>query len=178
MKETSMLKVNVGLSRKIGEAGYSSRGGAVHLEAELESDLTSAPDKLQDRIRHLFGLARTALAAELQVPATAPPTMVSVTQTAATPPPSRQRQPIQPTVASVAPAAPNGIRHATAAQVKAIQSLARRKAVVADDLSHHRFGIFRVAELTVTQASRLIDELNAMPDPILAEEEDVETIPF
>ena len=36
------LKLNVGLSRKVGEANYGSRGASVNLELELESGLVSA----------------------------------------------------------------------------------------------------------------------------------------
>ena len=59
------LKLNVGLSRKVGEANYGSRGATVNLEIELESSLASQPDQLHDRIRQLFRLARSSVDAEL-----------------------------------------------------------------------------------------------------------------
>ena len=59
------LKVNVGLSRKVGEANYGSRGANINVEMEFDSSLVSEPGKLQSRIRQLFGLVRTSLAEEL-----------------------------------------------------------------------------------------------------------------
>ena len=55
------LKINVGLSRKIGEPNYSSRGGSVHFEAEVEGTLVREPEELHKRIRYLFRLAEEAL---------------------------------------------------------------------------------------------------------------------
>ncbi len=60
------LKLNVGLSRKIGEANYSSRGASVNVEMELESALVQEPEKFQGRIRQLFGMARDAVDEELR----------------------------------------------------------------------------------------------------------------
>lgn len=48
------LKLNVGLSRKVGDANYGSRGASVNVEMELESALVSEPAKLKERIRQLF----------------------------------------------------------------------------------------------------------------------------
>ena len=59
------LKLNVGLSRKVGEANYGSRGASVNVEMELESSLVGEPAKLQERIRQIFGIVRTSLAEEL-----------------------------------------------------------------------------------------------------------------
>ena len=59
------LKLNVGLSRKVGEANYGSRGATVNLEIELESSLVSQPDQLHDRIRQLFRLAKSSVDDEL-----------------------------------------------------------------------------------------------------------------
>ena len=61
-----MIKLNAGFSRKVGEANYGSRGASVNLELELESNLIDSPDKMHDRIRALFGLARKAVDEELQ----------------------------------------------------------------------------------------------------------------
>ena len=61
-----MIKLNAGFSRKVGEANYSSRGASVNLELELESSLASDPEKMQEKIRNLFLLARKAVDEELK----------------------------------------------------------------------------------------------------------------
>ncbi len=60
-----MLKLNVGLSRKVGEANYGSRGASVNLELEVESGLASDPDALRDRARQLFRMASASVDEEL-----------------------------------------------------------------------------------------------------------------
>src|SRR3954447_4475621 len=63
------LKLNVGLSRKVGEPNYSSRGAAVNMELELDGGLAAEPDKLHDKIRRMFTLVRDSLEEELRPPA-------------------------------------------------------------------------------------------------------------
>ena len=53
-----MLKLNVGFNRKVGEANYGSRGASVNLELELDSGLVGDPDRLKDRVRQMFLLAK------------------------------------------------------------------------------------------------------------------------
>ncbi len=60
-----MLKLNAGLSRKVGEPNYGSRGASVNVELEVESSLISDPDGLLNRIRGLFDLARKSVDEEL-----------------------------------------------------------------------------------------------------------------
>ncbi len=60
-----MLKLNVGFTKKVGEANYGSRGAAVNLELELDSTLVGDTDRLKERIRHLFGLAKASVDEEL-----------------------------------------------------------------------------------------------------------------
>jgi hypothetical protein len=55
------LKLNIGLSRKVGEANYGSRGASVNMEVEIESALAGEPDKLHDKIRKMFTLVRNSL---------------------------------------------------------------------------------------------------------------------
>ncbi len=59
------MTLNVGLSRKIGEPGFSSRGASVHVGMEADSSLVNDPAKLKDRIRQLFVLVRSSLDEEL-----------------------------------------------------------------------------------------------------------------
>ena len=56
-----MLKLNVGFNRKSGEANYGSRGASVNLELELDSGLAADPERLKERIRFLFGLAKASV---------------------------------------------------------------------------------------------------------------------
>ena len=44
------LKLNVGLSRKVGERNYGSRGANVNIEVELGSALVKNTGKLQEKI--------------------------------------------------------------------------------------------------------------------------------
>lgn len=57
-----MIRLNVGLSRKIGQANFGSKGGSVNLEVEV-ADLDHA--KLRDSIHSLFNLAKKSLEDEL-----------------------------------------------------------------------------------------------------------------
>jgi len=61
----SMLKLNIGFNRKIGEANFSSRGASVNLEIEVESGVVREPDKLQAKIDYLFKLAKASVDAQL-----------------------------------------------------------------------------------------------------------------
>ena len=61
-----MLKLNAGISRKVGEEHFGSRGASVNLELEVESGLVNDPDGLMDRIRRLFSLARDAVDQEVE----------------------------------------------------------------------------------------------------------------
>jgi hypothetical protein len=57
-----MIRLNVGLSRKVGLPSYGSKGGSVNLEIEL-ADLDH--QKLRETIHKLFGLAKQSLEDEL-----------------------------------------------------------------------------------------------------------------
>jgi len=59
------LKTNVGVSRKIADNQYGSRGASVNLEVELDSSLVQEPERLQERIRQLFRLAQQSVDDEL-----------------------------------------------------------------------------------------------------------------
>jgi hypothetical protein len=59
------LRTNVGISRKIADNNYGSRGASVNLEVELDSSLVQEPERLQERIRHVFRLAQQSVDEEL-----------------------------------------------------------------------------------------------------------------
>ncbi len=135
------LTLNVGLSRKVGEANYGSRGGNVNLELEVESALVAEPAKLKERIRTLFTLIRAALAEELSG-------SHPLTHGARPPPEANGRPPSPP-------------RPATPAQVSAIYAIARRTNVDLGELLQGRFQVPRPEDLSVPEASQVIDHLKA-----------------
>ena len=59
------LKTNVGVSRKVSDNQYGSRGASVNLEVELDSALIQEPQRFLDRIRQVFRLAQQAIDEEL-----------------------------------------------------------------------------------------------------------------
>ena len=125
------LKLNVGLSRKVGEANYGSRGATVNLEIELESSLVSQPDQLHDRIRQLFRLAKSSLDEELNGHG------------------SGEQE---------SRATANG-RPATQSQVQAIHAIADRQKTDLMGLLRGRYHIERTEDLSLKDASDLIDYL-------------------
>ena len=61
-----MIKLNAGFSRKVGEPNYGSRGASVNLELEVESAAIQDPERMHEKIRALFSLARKAVDEELK----------------------------------------------------------------------------------------------------------------
>jgi hypothetical protein len=134
------LTLNVGVSKKVGEANYSSRGASVNVEMELEGALANEPDKFRARVRQLFGMARDAVDEELH---------------------NGHSQ------ASNGANGHNGSNGhdsgppATASQARALHAIAKKQHVDLQHLLHGRFGVGKPEELLLKQASELIDELNS-----------------
>ena len=63
-----MLKLNVGYSRKVGEADFGSRGASVNVEVELDAGVIREPDRLRGQIQHLFEVAEASVNEELHSP--------------------------------------------------------------------------------------------------------------
>jgi hypothetical protein len=60
------LKLNVGLSKKIGQPDYGSLGASCHLEVELDQSLVFDDlDGLHERIKNVFAACRQAVTDEL-----------------------------------------------------------------------------------------------------------------
>lgn len=135
------LKVNVGLSRKVADSNYGSRGASVNVELELDSSLIGDAAKFQEKIRQVYGLARASLNEELT---------------------NNGHQPA-PTANGNGSKNGNGQRprQATASQVKAINAIANNQRL---DLArylteHHRVG--RPEDLDIKTASQVIDNLKS-----------------
>jgi hypothetical protein len=133
-----MLTLNVGFNRKTGEANYGSRGASVNLGLELDSSIIGDTDRLKDRIRQLFTLAKASVDEELAGNVPAPANNHAANA-------NGQRR-------------GNG-RRATASQARALHAIADRNGIELADLLRSRFGVAQPEDLSITEASSLIDEL-------------------
>ena len=150
-----MLKLNVGFTKKVGEANYGSRGASVNLDVELESGVIGDADRLKERIHLLFALAKASVEDELNGHS-----------------PSGNGH--NGAVTNGAGASGNGhangqtngngrqrevTRKATASQVRAIHAIVDRQRLDLPALLQQRFGLNTAADLSITEASGLIDEI-------------------
>lgn len=164
------LIVNVGLSKKIGLPNYSSLGASVHVEYEADSSLLlTNVDAFQRQVQDAFTACRQAVQEELtrQDPVSATgdaepssPTAVPVADHtfghAADP---AADQPSASSNGHPARQRPSGSRRATANQIRALEAIAARHNVDLASLLAERFHTDQLSNLSMTQASELIDQL-------------------
>lgn len=134
-----MLKLNAGFSRKVGEANYGSRGASVNVELEVESNLVNDPGGLICRIRNLFDLARKSVDDELNGGCNGKANCSNTGQS-------------------------NGLRkerEATASQLRAIRAICKDRQLDANQLVRDRVGVAALEDLSLRQASTLIDNLKS-----------------
>jgi hypothetical protein len=141
------LKLNIAMSRKIGEPNYGSRGATVGLEMEVDSGLVDQPRELHVRIARLFRLANASVDRELnrRVEATLSHTNgCAVRGTAAT-------------------------RRATSNQIRALHAIASERQIDLLVELRRRFQVERLEELTLGQASELIGAIKEAGDAVIPE---------
>jgi hypothetical protein len=134
------LKLNVGLSRKIGEPNFSSRGASANFEVEVESTLVGEPDQLREKIRHLFGLAKVAIEEELH----------------GNDGQDQNGYGNNRYDGNTSPRPRNG-RPATASQIRTIFGIASRQRLDLPAELRSRFGVDRPEDLSIGDASEMID---------------------
>jgi len=142
-----MLKLNVGFTKKVGEMNYGSRGASVNLELEFDSSLVGDAERLRERIKQLFVMAKASVDEELAATRSADSCRHGSDGQGHTAGRRRDRT-----------------RPATANQVRALGALAEKQGIELTDRLHARFGVQDPAELTITEASGLIDELKQAAD--------------
>jgi hypothetical protein len=146
------LRLNVGASQKVGEANYGSRGASVNVEMELNATLISEPARLQEKIRQLFSLVRASLAQELNGGGNR--------NGAAPAPPQSASGPDQGPVAPSGPRNGSG-RLATQSQIKALFAITKSQQLNLSQLVRDRFQVARPDDLSIKEASQLIDSLKS-----------------
>jgi hypothetical protein len=154
------LRLNVGVSKKLGLPAYSSVGASCNLDLELENGILRDPAGFRDQVQGAFLAAQRAVDDEL-----------ARLQTGGDPGETREALAINGHRNGVhatngRPAARPEVHHgrvgkpATASQVRAIVSIARRQHADLDGLLCD-LGVTRPEELSLADASRLIDQLKA-----------------
>ena len=159
------MKLNVGVSRKVGLPNYGSVGASCNLEMELDAGLLEKDlDGFHARIRGAYVAAHQAVhdeLARLQVP-------VDDSADRASQKPSRA-------LSRNGCATPNGNgsssslegdrvrirKSATPNQVKAILAICRKQDTDLVGLLRHEYEVERPEDLTIRQASELIDLLKS-----------------
>ena len=147
------MKLNVGLSRKVGEPNYGSRGASVNLELELDNSLVEQPDRLRERIRQLFQLAKASVDEELNGVGHQLANGSGIDQ--------YRMNGNGSSNGNGRSSNGHGPRRATGSQVKAIHAIAGRNRIDVGRLVQDRFKVSRPDELSISDASTLIDELKA-----------------
>jgi hypothetical protein len=161
------FKINVGLSRKIGQPNFGSLGGSCHIDLEIDPQTASlGPEAVQQQILAAFAVCKQAVDTELakcDQPNTHPTVSGFHPVKQASGP---RRQAHQPPATEPSPAAsPPQRRPATAAQIKALHTIASRAGLtLARELQHH-CGVNNPQQLTIQQASRMIDHLKQSLTP-------------
>jgi hypothetical protein len=157
------LKLTVGVSRKLGLPGYSSVGASCALELELDAGLLESDlDGFHGRVRSAYVAAHQAVhdeLARLQEPPRASPSggeRGDVCVEVHGRPDGSNGHPMETATPRRSPRRP-----ATESQVRAIGSLARRRGADLGAVLREGFGVGEPDELTLAQASALIDRLRS-----------------
>ena len=157
-----MLKLNAGLSRKIGQPDYGSRGAMVNVEIELPADVLKDPEKLRRQVRGCFETLRAAVDEELSVTPGNGGGGVEETRWRPTGDVRRNcdgRAVSGGSAGDGYAANGRGGLPCTEKQVRALHAFARRAGVELVAELRDRFGLTTAEELSRRQASDVIDRL-------------------
>ena len=152
------LNLNIGWSRKVGLPEYGSLGASCNVEIELDSSLlVQDPAAFQDRVRQSFAACQQAVNDQLVRQQGGSSTQHS--HGAANGNGSAHGNGAHQEHGSRPSGNGGGARLATQSQARAIRAIAGRHHVDLNPLLRSRFGVSRAEELTLIDASALIDEL-------------------
>ena len=165
LKEKSIMpmKLNVGVSRKVGLPDYGSVGASCNLEIELDAGLLEKDlDGFHAQIRGAYVAAHQAVHDELsrlQVPLDASAEWTSPKHAGSLARTGHAREGKNGSSARAQPERSRVRKAATPSQVKAILAIARTQKADLGSLLRQEFGVDRPEDLTIRQASDVIDLL-------------------
>ena len=155
-----MLKLNVGLTRKVGQDNYGSKGASVNVELELDSGIITEPERLRDRIKQLFTIAKSSVDEELNGHSQV---VNGHNGTATTGTSTNGNGHANGNGTSQRKTSP---RRATASQARALHVIADRQGIDLAGLLRQRFSLDQAGDLSITEASAMIDELKNQPNGV------------
>jgi hypothetical protein len=165
------LKLNVGVSKKVGLPEYSSAGATCNIEVELDSRLLESDlDGFHARVRDAYVACQQAVNDELARLQDQTTPLVSTTGGCdRNMPPENGRGHSDRPESRGNGTAPRTVgsrgrlsRPATASQVKAIFAIAHAQHADLEGLLRDEYRVDHPEELTLSQASALIDQLKAV----------------
>ncbi len=148
------IKVNVGLAKKIGQPDFGSLGATCNVEFELDGGFDNgSTQNFQDAVRRAYIACREAVEAEIAANR-------SVTASVG----GQHRSPSNNRIAEQSANHNSGSsnsqgRGATSSQVRAIFAISKRNGVDLPGLLSSQFGVERADDLSIRDASSLIDQL-------------------
>ncbi|MBL9095071.1 MAG: hypothetical protein JNL96_27885 [Planctomycetaceae bacterium] len=150
-----MLKLHASVSKKVGRPRYGSEGASLALELELDDGLAADVERLHKRARELFALAEAAVDEQLRDD----------------PADDQESRDAERTSVPRARHVPRHVpRHVTGRQLRALELLAERRAIDLAELTAERYAVVEPTELSITQASDLIQTLQDRNEPPAAEQ--------
>ena len=151
------IKLNVGLSRKMGQPNYGSLGACCNIDIELDvQTLRDDPQLLHRRVQEAFAVCRQAVEQEL-------------CHAVGDPVPLRPSpEPVMPPRSTYANGEATSARPATRSQLRAIHAIAGKSGILLASELERQFGVTNPNQLTLRQASQLIDSMkqNLAPSPV------------
>lgn len=157
------LKINVGLSKKVGLPDYGSLGASCHVEYEADSSqLNGDLEGFQRQVKNAFIACRQAVQDELHRHQATDQALqgnrnaATAGRNGAGPPRSNGSASLQ----SNGQRRMNG-RKATASQVRALEAIGNRLQLNINEWLQEKYGIRIAAEMSIADASAAIDELNS-----------------
>ena len=143
------VKLSVGLQKKLGLPGYSSVGASCHVEFEVDSSMIESNlDGFHNKVNGAFVACQQAVDEQLARQQLTVPNVNGQSRPQLNGQPSSQSH-----------------GRATQNQLRTIFAMARSKRLDPQKLVHERFDRYVPEDLTIKEASRLIDELKgSLPD--------------
>ncbi len=159
------MTVKVGLAKKVGQPDFGSLGASCDIALELDGSLLFQDlEGFQEKIRAAYVACRQAVNDELANQTR------GCESASAEKPACTSFQPSHNNTSRTNPQSnghtPNGNgkrRAATTSQVRALHAIATRQGFNLTDRLKDQFNLYRAEDLSISEASRLIDHLNAPP---------------